>query len=138
MNDSYFTVNQQIHLAVIILFLVFSVFSFEFLKTKKTALFLLLFSAFTIKLFMILLSPYLFTWDEVFHGLVAKNLIKHPLTPTLYDKTLFPLGLSWSGTTIWLHKQPWFLWQMAISIKLFGTNAFAVRLPGLLYTVFAT
>ena len=41
MNDSYFTVNQQIHLAVIILFLVFSVFSFEFLKTKKTELFLL-------------------------------------------------------------------------------------------------
>ncbi|MEZ5013317.1 MAG: glycosyltransferase family 39 protein [Chitinophagales bacterium] len=38
----------------------------------------------------------------------------------------------WTGNHIWLHKQPVFLWQMALSIRIFGANEFAVRFPSAL------
>ncbi|MES2514371.1 MAG: glycosyltransferase family 39 protein [Bacteroidota bacterium] len=78
-------------------------------------------------------SSYLHGWDEAFHGLVAKNMGNNPFYPVLYKKTFFVHGPDWYDTTIWLHKQPWFLWQMALSIKLLGASAFAVRLPSLIY-----
>jgi 4-amino-4-deoxy-L-arabinose transferase len=74
-------------------------------------------------------------WDERFHALVAKNLSHHWLCPTLIDKPLLPADYkNWSTTHIWLHKQPVFLWQMALSIRFFGINEFAVRFPSLLMT----
>lgn len=36
---------------------------------------------------------YLHEWDERYHALVAKNLINHPLLPTLYDHPLLPYDL---------------------------------------------
>jgi len=36
------------------------------------------------------LDPCLYDWDERYHALVAKHLIAHPLTPTLYDDAALP------------------------------------------------
>jgi len=78
---------------------------------------------------------YLHPWDERFHALVAKNLIKHPLTPTLYDNPILAFDYkSWYGNHIWLHKQPFPLWGMAASMFLFGINEIALRLPSILLT----
>lgn len=35
----------------------------------------------------------------------------------------------WDRYHIWLHKQPLFLWQIALSFKIFGVSEFALRLP---------
>lgn len=78
---------------------------------------------------------YLHPWDERFHALVAKNLIKHPLIPTLYDNPILAYDYrSWYGNHIWLHKQPIPLWSMATSMYIFGINEIALRLPSIILT----
>lgn len=78
---------------------------------------------------------FLHTWDERYHALVAKNLIQHPLTPTLYDNPILPYDYKgWTANYIWLHKQPLPLWTMALSMWLFGINEIALRLPSILLT----
>ncbi len=131
--DSYFSIPLQLLIGIAFLLITVSVFYFELYNNKNRAIFILVLGSICLKLFMILLAPYLFAWDEVFHGLVAKNMVANPFSPELYHKTFFKLGLYWGDTTIWVHKQPWFLWQMALSIKVFGASAFAVRLPSLIY-----
>ncbi|RYD76013.1 MAG: hypothetical protein EOP53_15485, partial [Sphingobacteriales bacterium] len=79
------------------------------------------------------LDPQLHTWDERFHALVAKNLIQHPLKPTLYENPVLSYDYkNWIGNHIWLEKGPVPLWSIAASIRLFGTNVYAVRLPSLI------
>jgi len=46
---------------------------------RKEAFWLLLFAAFVMRLMMIGLDPYLHSWDERFHAVVAKNMMQHPL-----------------------------------------------------------
>lgn len=99
---------------------------------------------FDIALLLIVLSGFLFycytasdfflhVWDERYHALVAKNLSKHPFYPTLYNNPILPYDYKmWVGNHIWLHKQPLPLWLMAGSIKIFGVNEIAVRLPSIL------
>jgi len=71
-------------------------------------------------------------WDECYHALVAKNLAKHPATPTLYDTpALITDGTEWTASRLWLSKPPVPLWTMGASISIFGTNTFAVRFPSL-------
>jgi len=78
---------------------------------------------------------YLHPWDERYHALVAKNLIGHPLIPTLYEKVALPYDYRiWIENHIWLHKQPLPLWGMALSMWLFGINEFALRLPSIIIT----
>ena len=78
-------------------------------------------------------TPYLQPWDERYHALVAKNLLKHPLLPTLYDNPILPFDYKmWAGNNVWVHKQPVTLWGIALSMKVFGTNVLAVRLPSIL------
>ncbi|MHB8402507.1 MAG: ArnT family glycosyltransferase [Bacteroidia bacterium] len=81
-----------------------------------------------------MLYPFLNVWDERFHALVAKNLMHHPLMPTLYDETVVNMVYNdnWARYHIWLHKQPLFMWQIALSFKIFGVNEFALRLPSVL------
>ena len=68
--------------------------------------------------------------DESFHALVAKNLIKHPLTPTLIDRPWLAYDYrDWMSNHVWLHKPIVPLWQMAASMKLLGVNTLAMRLP---------
>jgi len=80
-------------------------------------------------------DPFLHKWDERYHALVAKNLMQHPLKPTLYDEPLLDYDyMNWGGSHVWLHKQPLPLWTMAASMSLFGTSEFALRLPSILLT----
>jgi 4-amino-4-deoxy-L-arabinose transferase-like glycosyltransferase len=76
---------------------------------------------------------FLHEWDERFHALVAKNLIKHPLIPKLYANPLMPYDYkNWGSNYIWVHKQPVPLWGMALSLRIAGINEFAVRLPSII------
>jgi 4-amino-4-deoxy-L-arabinose transferase-like glycosyltransferase len=72
-------------------------------------------------------------WDECYHALVAKNLAKHPATPTLFDTpALVTDEDEWTASHLWLSKPPIPLWTMSTSISIFGTNTFAIRFPSLL------
>jgi hypothetical protein len=83
-------------------------------------------------------DPYLHKWDERYHALVAKNLTKHPLKPTLYDEPVIPTNeLDWSSSHLWLSKPPIPLWIMASSVAVFGNNILAVRLPSVLLSLLA-
>jgi 4-amino-4-deoxy-L-arabinose transferase-like glycosyltransferase len=110
-------------------FLILSLYFFFIRRKTSSSVIFLFLSGLSVRLFMSFLDPWLNGWDEVYHALVAKNMAKHPLLPTLYDEPLFKLGSTWVGCHVWLHKQPLFLWQMASSIKLFGNTVFAARLP---------
>ena len=78
---------------------------------------------------------FLHSWDERYHALVAKNLLLHPLSPTLYDNALLPYDYkNWTTNHIWLHKPPFALWLIAASMGLFGVNEIALRLPAILFT----
>ncbi len=69
-------------------------------------------------------------WDEVFHALVAKNVAKHPLTPTLVDEPFLPYDqMKWGENHVWLHKPILPFWQVALSFMLLGVNTFSLRLP---------
>lgn len=79
---------------------------------------------------------FLHVWDERYHALVAKNLLKHPFFPTLYDNPILPYDYKmWVGNHIWLHKQPLPLWLMAGSMKIFGINEIALRLPSIIMSL---
>ena len=72
-------------------------------------------------------------WDERYHALVAKNMIDNPLKPTLYKTPLLPYDYkSWTSNHIWLHKQPFPLWCIGLSIAVLGSTELAVRLPSIL------
>ena len=72
----------------------------------------------------------LHVWDESFHALVAKNLIAAPLRPVLYRTPAVPYDRhDWMANHVWLHKPPAALWLMAGSMRLFGTNEIALRVP---------
>ena len=60
-------------------------------------------------------------------------MVEDPFTPILRTQPVMPYNYqNWWDNHIWLHKQPVFLWQMALSIKIFGANEFAVRFPSAL------
>lgn len=82
---------------------------------------------------------FLFLWDEQFHALVAKNMAEGSmLKPLLYKEIpLQPDYTDWTSNHVWLHKQPLFLWQMALFIKLLGTEPWVIRLPSLLMNLAA-
>lgn len=69
-------------------------------------------------------------WDECFHAIVARNLMAHPLRPTLVEAPYLPFDFrNWTETHIWLHKGILPLWQIALSFAVLGVNTFALRLP---------
>lgn len=75
----------------------------------------------------------LHAWDERYHALVAKNLIRDPLKPTLYADPLLPYDhRDWGANHVWVHKPPLPLWAMAASLRLLGVNETALRLPSVL------
>ena len=99
-------------------------------KERTFGLIMLLYSAFALRILMISLDPFLHEWDERFHALVAKHMMDHPFRPMLFIKHILPYNMEdWGYNHIWVHKQPLFLWQMALSMKIFGVNTFALRLP---------
>lgn len=81
---------------------------------------------------------YVHKWDERFHALVSKNLINHPLKPTLYETPLLKYDYkNWYSSHIWMHKQPLPLWLIAGSYSLFGVSDFATRIPSLIFSLLA-
>jgi len=100
----------------------------------KIAIALLVISGFALRVY-VSTDLYLHCWDERYQALVSKNLIQHPLTPTLYDKPVQSFDYrDWTANHIWVHKQPLPLWTMATSMWLFGVNEFALRIPSILLT----
>jgi 4-amino-4-deoxy-L-arabinose transferase len=72
-------------------------------------------------------------WDEVFHAVVAQNVLKHPLKPTLIDVPYLPYQKTqWKSNHVWLHKPPLPFWQIALAFAVLGVDTFALRLPSVL------
>ncbi len=108
-------------------------FSFKYEKQNiSIALLLIMIAGLALRVYMSL-DANLHPWDERYHALVAKNLLLHPLRPTLYEIPLMPYDFkNWGNNHIWLHKQPLTLWGIATSLWIFGINTFAVRIPSIL------
>ncbi len=105
---------------------------FQMQDKYKLAVLLLLICGLTLRIYTSA-DFFLHAWDERYHALVAKHLIHHPLTPTLYENPVLPYDYkNWLGNHIWLHKQPLPLWGMALSMWMFGVNVFALRLPSII------
>lgn len=128
---SFFTQEQILPLYVGGIFIILSVFlykKFFFWSCSTLGLGIL-----SISYFAGMLDPFLNIWDERFHALVAKNTTNNFLHPKLFKEHFLPYNYKiWIGNSTWLHKQPLFIWQMALSIKMFGANVFAVRFPSIL------
>ena len=72
-------------------------------------------------------------WDERYHALVAKPLIDTPLTPRLYPTPLLSYDhREWTSNYIWMHKPPLALWLQAASLKAFGVQELALRVPSVM------
>lgn len=87
---------------------------------------------------------FLHCWDERYHALVAKHLLAHPASPTLYDLPALPYDYrDWRANHVWLHKPPLALWLMAAGLWLSQAvsgmvgGEIAMRLPGMLLSVAA-
>lgn len=129
--------NSMQHVLLLVAMVLFAVSLWLHVKDKDTwSLALLLVAALCINLFAAMLDPFLNVWDERFHALVARNMIDHPLLPTLYDDPVVPMDYDrWDRYHIWLHKQPLFMWQMALSFRVFGISELSMRLPNVLLGV---
>ncbi len=76
--------------------------------------------------------------DEVFHALVARSMMHNPLFPKLYEHPYLPFDpTNWLSNSIWLHKPPVAMWQMALSMTTLGESNFAMRIPSLLLSTAA-
>lgn len=126
-------VSTPVHLLLGLPFLLAS-FYFFYKDRVKPALIWLFVCAFVVRLVMICLDPYLHEWDEQYHAVVAKSMMTHPFVPALRPAAVLPYTMTdWCCSYIWLHKQPLFMWQMALSMKAFGVNTVALRLPNVLF-----
>ncbi|WP_435009197.1 ArnT family glycosyltransferase [Tundrisphaera lichenicola] len=71
--------------------------------------------------------------DESYHAIVARNLLKHPLKPTLIDVPYLAYDPThWGENHVWLHKPIVPLWTIAGSFAVLGVNNIALRLPSAL------
>ena len=111
---------------------ILSILLFEFVGKKRYSLIALFLGSISLFSYIALAFPFLHVWDEQFHALVAKNMGNHFFFPTLLENPILKFDKVWVDTHLWLHKQPFFLWQMALSMKIFGVNTFALRLPDIL------
>lgn len=114
-------------------------FAWKYFRKEKfnAALMMILLGGLLLRLFTSA-DSYLHTWDERYQALVAKNMIDHPLKPTLYENPVLPYKYSdWVANHVWLEKGPVPLWAMAVSIKLFGNSDYAIRFPSLLLSLLA-
>jgi len=132
--DTHFTEQDVYFLAFGGILILLSIGSFTAQK-NKLSLILLILGAFTLRLWMAFIDPFLNQWDEEFHALVARNMVDNFWQPMLYSKPLLRVSIdTWVANHIWLHKPPLFLWQMALSIKLFGANYWSIRIPSVILT----
>lgn len=122
--------SNAILLLICALGLLCSIWVFFTKKQYRLGIWLLCLAAFAFRLYMAFVDPFLHDWDERFHALVAKNMISSPFIPLLRVDPILPYDYTaWCCNHIWVHKQPLFLWQMALSMKIFGVQEWALRLP---------
>lgn len=101
------------------------------------ALILILLGGLVLRVF-VASDGYLHEWDEKYHALVAKNMMLHPLKPTLIEKPVIPYDYrNFTSNHIWLEKGPVPLIAISLSLKLFGLNEFAVRIPSIILSLIA-
>ncbi len=132
MLNTHFTNRDVAFLAVGIVFALLAVIFFSRGKIRLSVV-LLIASGLTFRLMMAFIDPFVNIWDEQYHALVAKNLAEHFFHPTLVEQPLLPLTAGYYAfTETWLNKPPLFLWQMAISIKIFGAHPWAIRIPSVI------
>ncbi len=135
---SYFTNAQLIPLVLSSVILIASIFTFQF-SDRKIAICLLFLSSLGFGYFIANLDPFLMLWDEQYHALVSKHMIENPLKPTLYSSPLLNYDYRlWVSNHVWLHKQPLFLWQIALCLKIFGISEFSVRIPSIILHAIVT
>jgi 4-amino-4-deoxy-L-arabinose transferase-like glycosyltransferase len=124
--------SHTIPFAWIAFILLFASF-ITFFWSKKWGIRLLMISSGFLGYFMATLDPFLNLWDEQQHALVAKNMAESPFKPMLYKTAFLEYDShSWINNHIWIHKQPLFLWQMAIFVKILGAKVIAIRLPSII------
>lgn len=124
---------EQENFIVMAIFMLFLSVLAKINNREGMAIFLLSIFGVLVYALAISLDVFLNVWDERFHALVAKNMIGHPLMPTLYENPVVPMAYDrWDRAIIWLHKQPLFLWLITLSFKLFGISELALRLPSLI------
>jgi 4-amino-4-deoxy-L-arabinose transferase len=130
---SSFTPTQNMCLTIAALFFALS-FYFHLKSKNNIAVLCLIITGASLFAFGALLDPFLNFWDERFHALVAKSMLENPFHPKLYlDMPIKePGSYSWVYTDTWVHKQPVFLWQIALSFKIFGVSEFTLRLPSII------
>jgi 4-amino-4-deoxy-L-arabinose transferase len=122
--------DTQVELLLLSAITFLSSLYFHTKEKENLSLGFLILTALLVFSFAALLDPFLNMWDERFHALVGKNLMRHPLMPTLYDDPVVKMAYDkWDTSQIWIHKQPLFLWQIALSFKLFGISEFSLRIP---------
>lgn len=132
MSSGTTAVNWVLWLSLASVPLLFAAWRYAWRGEFRVALWLLLIAGVLIRVGPAM-DPMLHPWDERYHALVAKNMITDPFTPMLYREHVLPFdALSWTEGHVWLHKLPVPLWCMALSMKLFGVNEFALRLPSLI------
>ena len=123
--------NQLLLIATALVFLLASI-ALNIYDKHNYSVFFLVASGLSIFSFAALLDPFLNMWDERFHALVAKNMMNNPFKPMLYNDPVVNVVYDrWDRSIVWLHKQPLFLWQIALSFKLFGISEFTLRLPSI-------
>ena len=113
--------------------IIFYVWSFRVNRDKpEYALYLLMLGGLLLRVYTCA-DPSLHSWDERYHALVAKHLADSPFYPTLYLKPLLAYNYTnWTACHVWLHKQPFALWCIALSLKVFGIHTWAVRVPSII------
>ena len=132
---SYFDNTQITLIFTACVFFVISLI-FQIKNKEYLSVTFLVFAAISIFCFAALLDPFLNLWDERFHAVVSKNMLDYPFKPMLYKNLAVNMDYnSWDKYHIWLHKQPLFLWQIALSFKLFGISEFTLRLPSIILSV---
>ena len=130
------TVNGILLLCAILLLTGFVFFLLKKSRFKRALLLILVLGAF-LRIYSSS-TPFLHQWDERYHALVAKNLIQHPLTPTLHEHPVLEYSNNnWVGGNIWLAKPSFPLWLMSGSIAVFGNSLWAIRLPSILLGLLA-
>ena len=116
-----------------------SLYFFFITRQPVRAIVALSVSAFLLRLVMAGADPYLHPWDERYHALVAKHMMDFPFRPMMRLDPILPYDAeAWCCNHIWVHKQPLFLWQMAASMKVFGVNELALRLPSVIMGALST
>ncbi|MDD4603520.1 MAG: glycosyltransferase family 39 protein [Bacteroidales bacterium] len=123
---------SNIQLIFIILSLLAGLISIVFFLRNKYgySLSFLFLAGLILRLVAATFDPFLNSWDEQFHALVAKNMMNDPLRPMLIANPVLDFDFrDWTSNHIWLHKQPWFLWQIALFFKIFGVSEFVLRVP---------